>query len=507
MGIPKIFFSKLSIKSKLILIQILTTFVILVSFVIYYMVDEINEFETFSLMQYSSVAQVIGSNCTPALHFLDKDAAENVMLSLETQKYIVNAWIFDEKDILFAKYNKEGYSEFSYPFYENAITKTKSEFMIIAKQIKDSGELLGTLFLRIDITYKWVIIKKNIIVAAFLLFVGMIVAFFLSMNTQKRISEPILKLVEVAKNVTVSGDFSTRVHNESTDEIGVLYKGFNKLMGRLQLQERKRDEFENELKKHKERLEEIVEARTAELEKARDQAEEADKLKSAFLASMSHELRTPLNSIIGFTGIILQKLSGPLNSEQEKQLNMVKNSSHHLLSLINDVLDISKIESGRLKVDREDFDLGKLINNTIIELKPLAAKKGLYLNINIDNSIGKINSDPRRVKQIIINLVNNAIKFTEEGGVTINCRVENKKIVIDVCDSGIGIKKGDIKYLFETFRQLDGGLSRIKEGTGLGLAISRRLAQLLNGGITVKSKFGSGSTFTVFFPTSKDFEL
>ncbi|MCK5003843.1 MAG: HAMP domain-containing protein [Candidatus Aminicenantes bacterium] len=506
MEFSKLSYRKFSIKSKLILIQIMTTFIILLSFLIYYMIDEFNEFKTFSMMQYSSVAQVIGSNCAPALHFLDNEAAEKVMLSLETQKHVVNAWIYNKKKRLFATYNKKSYAEFTYPFYENNVTRKKNNLITIARQIDDEGELIGTLFLRIDESYRWNIVKNNIFIAALLLIIGMIAAFFLSLNTQKSISKPILNLVDIAKEITTSGDFSKRVKTRSGDEIGVLYSGFNKLMGRLQFQEMKRDEVENELKKHKERLEETVEERTIELEKAKDQAESADRLKSAFLASMSHELRTPLNSIIGFTSIILQKLSGPLNPEQEKQLNMVKNSSIHLLNLINDVLDISKIESGRLIVDLAKFDMGKLMKDTIVELKTLAEKKGLYLNVNIDEKVSEIKSDPRRVKQIIINLVNNAIKFTEEGGVTVNCRIENGMILVEVLDTGIGIKKEDIKFLFETFRQLDSGLSREREGTGLGLAICKKLTQLLNGGIKVKSNLESGSTFTVFFP-SNDTEI
>ncbi len=162
-------------------------------------------------------------------------------------------------------------------------------------------------------------------------------------------------------------------------------------------------------------LEQRVAERTAELAVARDRAEAADRLKSAFLATMSHELRTPLNSIIGFTGIILQELAGPLNAEQRKQLEMVRDSSRHLLALINDVLDISKIEAGQLEVTIEPFDLRSSIEKAVGIVKPLVDKKGLALRLDIAPEIGGFASDARRVEQILINLLNNAIKFTDRG--------------------------------------------------------------------------------------------
>jgi signal transduction histidine kinase len=229
-------------------------------------------------------------------------------------------------------------------------------------------------------------------------------------------------------------------------------------------------------------------------------AKEADRLKSAFLATMSHELRTPLNSIIGFTGIMLQGLAGPLNEEQTRQMGMVSKSAQHLLALINDVLDISKIEAGQLKVSAEPVNIRQAIDKAVQIVTPMAEKKGLALVINITPEVGWVSSDKRRVEQIIINLVNNAIKFTDQGEVRLECEIRNEQVITSVIDTGIGIKPEDMDTLFKPFQQIDSGLTRKREGTGLGLSICRRLVELLGGKIWVKSEWGQGSVFSFSLP-------
>ncbi len=237
---------------------------------------------------------------------------------------------------------------------------------------------------------------------------------------------------------------------------------------------------------------------SAELAAARDRAESADRIKSSFLATMSHELRTPLNSIIGFTGILLQRLAGPLNDEQGRQLAMVRDSSRHLLALINDVLDISKIESGQLEVAHEDFDLRASIAKVVEIVRPLAEKKSLVLQAQVDDGVGPAHGDARRVEQVLLNLLSNAIKFTDAGSVTLSAAPGAPGLLrIDVADTGIGIAPQDLDTLFQPFRQVDSRLAREREGTGLGLAISRRLAQLMGGDVTLASQPGRGSVFSL----------
>ncbi|MCX8023407.1 MAG: ATP-binding protein [Syntrophorhabdaceae bacterium] len=267
----------------------------------------------------------------------------------------------------------------------------------------------------------------------------------------------------------------------------------------------KRKKAEEELENYRFHLERLVEERTRELEDAKKRAEESDRLKSAFLATMSHELRTPLNSIIGFTGILLQGLVGPLNDEQKKQLGMVRSSANHLLSLINDVLDISKIEAGELKVAYEEFDLSKSIRKVEQTVRPLAEKKGLDLVVDMATDDIKIKSDVRRVEQILFNLLSNAIKFTEQGSITITCSVEEKNVIISVKDTGIGIPEGDLDKVFKPFYQIESGLTRKYEGTGLGLSICKKLTQLLGGEIRVQSVHRKGSLFIIILPIEQDF--
>ena len=251
-------------------------------------------------------------------------------------------------------------------------------------------------------------------------------------------------------------------------------------------------------------LERRVAERTAELAVAMDRAQAADRIKSAFLASMSHELRTPLNSIIGFTGMVLQGLAGPLNEEQTKQLGMVRGSARHLLDLINDILDISKIEAGQFKIMSENFNLRGSIEKTVQIISPLADKKNILLHSRIEDNISDMRGDRRRVEQIILNLLSNAVKFTDHGEIHLNCYLENGLVTLSVEDTGIGIKPENINMIFEAFRQVDARTARTQEGTGLGLNITKKLVEMMGGSIHVKSEWEKGSIFTVKLPVTKE---
>jgi PAS domain S-box-containing protein len=265
--------------------------------------------------------------------------------------------------------------------------------------------------------------------------------------------------------------------------------------------ERKR--ADEELRRLNADLERRVLERTADLAAAKERAESADRLKSAFLAAMSHEVRTPLNSIIGFTGIVLQGLPGPLNDEQKKQLGMVQGSARHLLALINDILDLSKIEAGQLEIEARPFDAREAVESVVRLIAPLAEKKGLALTREVAPEVGEVTGDRRRFEQILINLVNNALKFSGKGEVRIECGVDGRELVTRVVDTGIGIRPEDLGKLFQAFRQIDTGLSRSYEGTGLGLSICKKLVEMLGGGISVESEWGVGSTFTFRLPLGR----
>jgi len=320
------------------------------------------------------------------------------------------------------------------------------------------------------------------------------------------IIRPLDHLSEETALIARTSDLSRQVRISSKDEIGMLGTSFNEMIAALNATQKALRETERNLIRHQEHLEELVKERTEELALARDKAQEADRLKSAFLASMSHELRTPLNSIIGFTGILLQGLAGPVNEEQVKQLTMVRNSSQHLLQLINEVLDISKIEAGELKLSPDWFNLTQAVESVEKLVRPLADKKGLPIRVEpVPADADRLFHDRRRVEQVLINLVNNAVKFTEQGEVHVRCERLGDEVVVSVRDTGIGIKAEDMGSLFETFRQIETGLTRRYEGTGLGLSISRRLVELMGGRIMVQSDGpGRGSVFTFTLPWKRE---
>jgi signal transduction histidine kinase len=255
-----------------------------------------------------------------------------------------------------------------------------------------------------------------------------------------------------------------------------------------------------ELQQINQEMEQRIVRRTAELATAVEAAQAADRIKSAFLATMSHELRTPLNSIIGFTGIMLQGLAGPLNPEQQKQMTMVQKSSRHLLALINDVLDISKIEAGQLDIALTSFDLSASIEKMVRLVSPLADQKGIHLQVDIAPDVGMITTDQRRLEQVILNLLSNAVKFTEKGHVSVVCRAENDHYFLSLADTGIGMQPEEIIKIFQPFHQIDTGLARKHDGTGLGLSICKKIIDIMGGYIGVESQWGQGSTFTVHIP-------
>jgi len=270
--------------------------------------------------------------------------------------------------------------------------------------------------------------------------------------------------------------------------------------GELQARERQVIELNMRLAHHAAELETI----NREIALKNLELAEASRMKSAFIANMSHELRTPLNAIIGFTGALLMKLPGPLTSDQDKQLNTIRASARHLLSLINDILDVAKIEAGKLTLSIEPVHCQELMADVADTLRPLAQQKGLALELELGEP-GQppaiIETDRRALTQILINLLNNAIKFTEQGTVRISLaqRDEDGVLVTEmsIADSGAGIKEEDQAKLFQAFSQLDSTSTRHVEGAGLGLYLCQNLANAIGGALFFNSDYGSGSTFTL----------
>lgn len=279
-----------------------------------------------------------------------------------------------------------------------------------------------------------------------------------------------------------------------------------RLIGILDLQSDKTDYFgEEDINIHNTLASQIAVAVQnailfAEQIEASEKLREVDRLKSEFLASMSHELRTPLNSIIGFADVLLEGLDGELNDRMEEDVRLIRDSGRHLRELIGDILDMSKIEAGRMELRYEEIDMQQMATDIIATAGPLAETKKLALYLNVSDDVDVIEADRTRLRQIMWNIMGNAIKFTEKGYVSLSLEMDNNNLLVSISDTGIGIRDENLPIVFEQFRQIDGNLNRIAGGTGLGMPITKKLVELHGGEIWVESTLGQGSTFYFTIP-------
>ncbi len=237
------------------------------------------------------------------------------------------------------------------------------------------------------------------------------------------------------------------------------------------------------------------------------QLEVANKHKSEFLANMSHELRTPLNAIIGFSEVLVERMFGEMNPKQEEYLRDIHSSGHHLLSLINDILDLSKVEAGRMELEVSEFSVPAALQNAMTLVRERAQTHGIELKLQVDEELAEIRADERKFKQIVLNLLSNAVKFTPDGGrVDVDAHMNDAAVEVSVKDTGVGIAKEDQEAVFEEFRQVGRNYTNKQEGTGLGLALTRRFVELHGGKIWLESEPGKGSTFTFTLPLSVEMQ-
>jgi len=369
-----------------------------------------------------------------------------------------------------------------------------------------SRKVLGEMVIKMstDQIYAAIAASTNRSIIISLLGIGIIIVLTYAMLA-RLVSRPIEGLADKAKRFA-EGDMSVSVDVKTEDEVGVLGNAFNYMVKRI-------SSFSRELEVEVARRTMMLREKTLLLERANRELRELDRLKSAFLANMSHELRTPMNSIIGYTELLLDGIDGPVNEEQARSLHKVESNARHLLQLINDILDMSKIESGKIELDLKELDLKNVVESVAATFEPSITKKGLVLTIDFDERLPRIYADEEKVRQVLINLLSNAIKFTNQGGITISARSSERGIrqgesplFVEVCveDTGIGIKDEDIGKLFDKFSQLDISTIRKYEGTGLGLSIARGLVVLHKGVIWVASKYGEGSKFCFTLPLKKE---
>ena len=310
------------------------------------------------------------------------------------------------------------------------------------------------------LTSRWVVIGFAVGSIALALVLGYTISW--------SVIGPVQQMDERLKQIA-AGDFAGRVAIPNRDELGALAANLNRM--------------------------------TEELGRLYEQLEAASRHKSEFLANMSHELRTPLNAIIGFSEVLLERMFGELNAKQEEYLQDILTSGRHLLSLINDILDLSKVEAGRMELELDRFDLPSALESCLTLVRERAQRHGVALDLARDDGLGQIVADERKVRQVVLNLLSNAVKFTPAGGrVALGAARADGVVEISVSDTGIGIAPEEHEAIFEEFRQAAGDYARKREGTGLGLALARKFVELHGGKIWVTSEVGKGSTFTFTIP-------
>lgn len=513
-------FRDVPIQKKLRRITMLTTSVALLLTGVALIVYELVTYRSVMTRELMSMADVIGANSAAALTFNDPRAAEETLSALGKDSRITLAAIYTKQGNVFATHRQQHLAKEAIPVVPRANgSRFEGGRLTIFQSIILDQEKIGTLYIQADTQEAYARLRVSAMIVLGVLLTSSLVALFLASTLEGVISQPILNLAHTAAIVSEKQDYSVRVAGSSQDELGQLIDGFNEMLAQIQRRDKALHEAQDQ-------LEATVEERTRQLQAAKQQAEEASHHKSLFLSNMSHELRTPLNSILGFAWLLQDPAVSSLSEQQARFARNIATSGEHLLALINDLLDVSKVEAGKLVLQFELFPLRKAIEAAIYDIRPQAKQRQQALELSMDGDMPVISADPTRFKQILYNLLSNAVKFGPAGGrirvtakmvsrsasgvLSVQPEIRNPKpetasaskfVEIAVSDTGIGIKSEDLGKLFRIFTQLEPALTKQFQGTGLGLALTKQIVELHGGSIWAASEGeGRGSTFTVRLP-------
>jgi signal transduction histidine kinase/CheY-like chemotaxis protein len=468
-------------------------------------------FRQAMLRNLSTQAQIISSNSVSALLFNDPQSAENTLLALKAAPNILSAQVYLPDGRPFASYSRDrGPHNPVLPPIPSGQTEThwiENDQVALVRSIVLDGKSIGAVHIRSDLQELHSRYRRYAAIAAIVLSACLLAALLISSIFRRAIADPIVDLSKIAKVVSHDKNYSVRATPiRSPAELGILIDAFNEMLAQIQ-------QSETALRMARDGLEQRVRERTAELEAAKREVEEfshsillakeeverGSKFKDQFLSTMSHELRTPLNAVLGFSDLLADERYGPLNDRQQRYVSHIHSGGKHLLKLISDILDLSKIEAGRMELAREDVTVASAFTEVISALHPLAEKKSQALLQQVEPHI-HVHADAMRFKQVLTNLVGNAIKFTPEGGrIELAARQVDDQVRVEVRDDGPGIPPDQQQRIFEAFVRLT-QTGSATEGTGLGLAITARLVELHGAKLGIESQPGKGACFYFSLP-------
>ena len=489
-------FGRLPVRHKLVAMIMATSAAVLVLSSAGYLV--ITYYQTKADLEHELLAQatVVAEGAGVPLRFQDPDVASATLRSLGANTHIRAACLYQMDGKMLADFRPQVDSAPCPATPGPEVFVYTPNHVQLVRAVEDRGERVGTLYLRSDVEHVATSLQIQAAIVVALLMATLGVALFLSARLQAIISEPVVSLARTASAVSSRGDYSLRAQRTTDDELGVLVDAFNRMLERIQLRESELSMANEELRR------EITERRRAEQERAEllVREREANRLKDEFLATLSHELRTPLNAILGWTKLL--RANAVPAASIDRALEKVERNAQVQTRLVEDLLEVSRITSGKLRLELKPVDLVSLVNTAVDSIRPTAEARGVCVERRLESFSAPTVGDPDRLQQVIWNLLSNAVKFTPSGGtVSVHLTRKDGRDELRVSDTGIGIDPAFLPNVFDTFRQADASSTRTQGGLGLGLSIVRHLAEMHGGEVRAESAgLGSGATFTVQLP-------